>query len=232
MAEPTPDDPGLARQLAGALHDLRQPLDALAIYADLLTSDPAQAAELAPRMARAVALAQGLARSLQDFAALGAHGAAQVSPPLPVSVLLADLSVVYEPLARHKGLRWRVRGLDAVLHTDATLLHRLLGNLLANAIGYTARGGVLLAVRQRGTGLVFEVWDTGAGMAPQDQQRVFEPFVRLGAGGEGAGLGLAVVRALAERLGCTVALRSRPGRGSVFRVTLRVQDPSRPFMRA
>lgn len=221
MAEPTSSDPELVRRLAGALHDLRQPLEALAIYADLLTQEPAQAVELAPRMARAVAVAQGLARSLQDFAALRAHAAALAQQPMPVLALLADLAAVYEPLARQKSLRWRMRGVDATLHTDAAMLRRLLGNLLANAIAYTARGGVLLAVRRRGTALVFEVWDTGRGMAPRDQERVFEPFVRLGAAGEGAGLGLAVVRELADRLGCSVALHSRPGRGSVFRVSFR-----------
>ncbi len=221
MAEPTSSDTELARRLAGALHDLRQPLEALAIYADLLTHDPAQAADLAPRMARAVAVAQGLARSLQDYAALRANAAALTQRPMPVPALLADLAAVYEPLARQKSLRWHMRGVDATLHTDAAMLRRLLGNLLANAIAYTARGGVLLAVRRRGTALVFEVWDTGRGMALRDQERVFEPFVRLGAAGEGAGLGLAVVRELADRLGCSVALHSRPGRGSVFRVSFR-----------
>ncbi|HOV19664.1 MAG TPA: hypothetical protein PLK10_09550, partial [Ottowia sp.] len=125
MAEPTSSDPELVRRLAGALHDLRQPLEALAIYADLLTQEPAQAVELAPRMARAVAVAQGLARSLQDFAALRAHAAALAQQPMPVLALLADLAAVYEPLARQKSLRWRMRGVDATLHTDAAMLRRL-----------------------------------------------------------------------------------------------------------
>ena len=224
MAEHSPSSPDFAHQLAGVVHDLRQPLDALAIYAEMLSTDPSQASELAPRMLRAVASAQGLARSLQDFAALRARGASQArAAAVNVSALLADLAAIHEPLARQKGLEWRVHLLDATLRTDVLLLRRLLGNLLANAVRYTERGGVLLAVRRRGGGLAFEVWDTGRGIAPADQQRVFEPFVRLGGteevGGEGAGLGLAVVRELADQLGGVLALRSQPGRGSVFRVT-------------
>ena len=221
MAEHSPSSPDFARQLAGVVHDLRQPLDALAIYAEMLSADPSQAGELAPRMLRAVASAQGLARSLQDFAALRAHGAMGAPAAVHVPALLADLAAIHEPLARQKGLEWRVHPLDVTLHTDAGLLRRLLGNLLANAARYTERGGVLLAARRREGGLAFEVWDTGRGVARADQQRVFEPFVRLGGTEEsdGAGLGLAVVRELADQLGGTLALRSQPGRGSVFRVT-------------
>jgi signal transduction histidine kinase len=109
-----------------------------------------------------------------------------------------------------------VRPADAELRTDPVMLRRVIGNLLANAIRYTQRGGVLLAARRRAAGLVLEVWDTGPGLAAADRQRVFEPFVRLSAAGEGTGLGLAVVREGARRLGCEVTLRSRPGRGSVF----------------
>lgn len=216
MAEPDLSHPDEARRLAGVAHDLRQPLDALAIYAELLAQDPVQAAELAPRMARAIALAQGLAQSLQDFAAWRGQAAAPVRVGVHVPTLLAELAAVYEPQARRKGLRWRVRGIDATFTSDPVWLRRMLGNLLANAIRYTAHGGVLLAVRRRAAGLVFEAWDTGPGLAAADRQRVFEPFVRLSAAGEGTGLGLAVVREGARRLGCEVTLRSRPGRGSVF----------------
>ncbi|MFO1179783.1 MAG: HAMP domain-containing sensor histidine kinase, partial [Ottowia sp.] len=166
--------------------------------------------------ARAIALAQGLAQSLQDFAAWRGQAAAPVRVGVHVPTLLAELAAVYEPQARRKGLRWRVRGIDATFSSDPVWLRRMLGNLLANAIRYTAHGGVLLAVRRRAAGLVLEVWDTGPGLAAADRQRVFEPFVRLSAAGEGTGLGLAVVREGARRLGCEVTLRSRPGRGSVF----------------
>lgn len=141
MAEPDLSHSDEARRLAGVAHDLRQPLDALAIYAELLVQDPAQAAELAPRMARAIALAQGLAQSLQDFAAWRGQAAAPVRVGVHVPTLLAELAAVYEPQARRKGLRWRVRGIDATFSSDPVWLRRMLGNLLANAIRYTAHGG-------------------------------------------------------------------------------------------
>jgi signal transduction histidine kinase len=152
VAEPDLSHSDEARRLAGVAHDLRQPLDALAIYAELLVQDPAQAAELAPRMARAIALAQGLAQSLQDFAAWRGQAAAPVRVGVHVPTLLAELAAVYEPQARRKGLRWRVRGIDATFSSDPVWLRRMLGNLLANAIRYTAHGGVLLAVRRRAAG--------------------------------------------------------------------------------
>ena len=198
--------------LAGIAHDLRQPLDALAIYADLLAADPSLAAELAPRIQRAVAAAQGLVQTLAE----GPAQAARVAVP----ELLADLRAVHEPAARQKGLRFRVRGLHASVHAEPAALHRLLGNLLGNAIRYTDRGGVLLAARRRGGGVSLEVWDTGRGIAAQDQQRVFEPYCRVNAleDAPGQGLGLAIARDAAAQLGVQITLRSRPGRGSVFKI--------------
>jgi len=198
--------------LAGIAHDLRQPLDALAIYADLLAADPSLAAELAPRIQRAVAAAQGLVQTLAE----GPAQAARVAVP----ELLADLRAVHEPAARQKGLRFRVRGLHASVHAEPAALHSLLGNLLGNAIRYTDRGGVLLAARRRGGGVSLEVWDTGRGIAAQDQQRVFEPYCRVNAleDAPGQGLGLAIARDAAAQLGVQITLRSRPGRGSVFKI--------------
>ena len=201
-----------ASGLAGIAHDLRQPLDALAIYADLLAADPSLAAELAPRIQRAVAAAQGLVQTLAE----GPAQAARVAVP----ELLADLRAVHEPAARQKGLRFRVRGLHASVHAEPAALHSLLGNLLGNAIRYTDRGGVLLAARRRGGGVSLEVWDTGRGIAAQDQQRVFEPYCRVNAleDAPGQGLGLAIARDAAAQLGVQITLRSRPGRGSVFKI--------------
>lgn len=207
--------------LAAALHDLRQPLDALTIYAELLQAEPERAAELAPRLLRASQAAQALAGSLFDFVVRGAPSEAPSRQPVPLRDLLARLHDQYAPLAWRKGLQLRWRAPDGELDTDPALLARVLGNLLGNAIRYTERGGVLLAVRRRGDGLCFEVWDTGVGVPEADQARIFRPFEQGAAGVAqpgGAGLGLAITQALAARLGYSLTLRSRPGRGSVFGV--------------
>jgi CheY-like chemotaxis protein len=95
-------------------------------------------------------------------------------------------------------------------------------NLVDNAVRYTDRGGVHLRARiLSGQRVRVQVWDSGSGIAPADQQRIFEPFVRLQQDqGNGQGLGLAIVQRSAALLGATVRLRSRPGRGSCFSITL------------
>jgi signal transduction histidine kinase len=109
----------------------------------------------------------------------------------------------------------------AELLSDPELLKRLIGNLLSNAIRHTERGGVLLALRQGSTGPAIEVWDTGVGIAPEHQQAIFQEFYRVALHNgteESFGLGLSVVSRLCAALNCRLSVRSRPGRGTVFRL--------------
>jgi CheY-like chemotaxis protein len=102
-----------------------------------------------------------------------------------------------------------------------------------NAVRYTDHGGVLIALRRRGAALQFQVWDTGIGIPPERHADVFNEFVQLHNPerdrSQGLGLGLAIVRRMAELLGAVVALRSVPGRGSVFTVTLPDAGPGEPL---
>jgi len=95
---------------------------------------------------------------------------------------------------------------------------------VSNAIRYTERGGIFVGCRRRGASVVLEVWDTGIGIAPAQQRDVFREFHQLGNPErdrrKGLGLGLAIAQGLARTLGHTLSLRSRPGRGSVFRLAL------------
>jgi CheY-like chemotaxis protein len=94
----------------------------------------------------------------------------------------------------------------------------MLQNLIANALRYTPRGKVLVGARRSGDQVRFEVWDTGRGMPEAGRERIFKEFERLDdtAGGEGAGLGLAIVERIARLLGCRIGVRSAVGRGSMF----------------
>jgi CheY-like chemotaxis protein/anti-sigma regulatory factor (Ser/Thr protein kinase) len=128
----------------------------------------------------------------------------------------------FEPEAFERGLVFRIRSRAAWVRSDPVLLERILRNLISNAMRYTPQGGVLVSTRMRGGKLRFEVWDTGLGIAAEDQQRIFEEFVQL-ANAErdrrkGLGLGLSIVQRLASLLAHPVELASRPGRGTVFRV--------------
>ncbi|RRD56780.1 sensor histidine kinase [Comamonadaceae bacterium OH2545_COT-014] len=210
--------------LLSAVHDLRQPLHALGIYADWLNAEPEMAAELAPRIRRATHAVNAMFDELFDLSRLDAGQLQVQRERLDVNALLTALQAQFEPLAARKGLALRVRQPAGVVQaeSDRVMLQRILGNLLSNAIRYTPQGGVLLAVRRRAGLLVFEVWDTGAGIAASEMEHIFQAFYRVrdASAGEGAGLGLAIVRRLADALGASVTVRSSPGRGTVFRLSL------------
>jgi len=138
--------------------------------------------------------------------------------------LLERAAQTWQPQAQEKGLSLHVRPGRWVVRGDATLLERIVGNLLANAIRYTRNGGVLVGCRRRGEHCELQIWDTGPGIAEEHREAIFEEFFRIGAPGtgqeKGLGLGLSIVRRCAHILGYSIAVQSREGRGSVFKVTL------------
>lgn len=144
--------------------------------------------------------------------------------PVAVGELLRRLASLYEGAAAAKGLRLRVHAPALWARSDITLLERVLANLLANALRYTERGGVLVAVRRAGETLRLQVLDTGIGIADDALDRIFEEFVQLDNPqrdpARGVGLGLATVRRLCLLLEHPVTVRSVPGRGSCFELRL------------
>jgi CheY-like chemotaxis protein/anti-sigma regulatory factor (Ser/Thr protein kinase) len=134
--------------------------------------------------------------------------------------LLHGLEAEFAPEARARNLALRLHCQDVCVRSDPLLLERILRNLIANALRYTPRGGVLLACRRRGGVARLEVWDTGIGIEPHQQALVFEAFHQVGNPERdrrnGVGLGLAIVKRLAGLLGHRLRLDSRPGRGSRF----------------
>ncbi|MCX7891381.1 MAG: ATP-binding protein [Burkholderiales bacterium] len=213
-----------SRFLAAASHDLRQPLHAIGLFGaalDLRAKAP-DLRGLVAKLNASIAALDDLVNELLDVSKLDA-GADRPEPrDVPVQALLDRLALDFGPLAAEKGIRLRVRPSRETAHTDPALLERLLRNLVSNAVRYTERGGVLVACRRRGDALALEVWDTGVGIAPADRERIFEEFYQVGNAerdrSKGSGLGLAIVRRIAALLGARVALRSTPGRGSVFSV--------------
>jgi len=136
-------------------------------------------------------------------------------------VLVHEATSHFEQLCRKKGLVLRVQLPEAgELHTDSLKLTRIVQNLLSNAIRYTAHGQVELHAVLEPETLCISVSDTGIGIAGDDQERVFHPFLRLPAARAveplGTGLGLATVKSLCEQLGGEVRLESTPGLGSTF----------------
>lgn len=143
--------------------------------------------------------------------------------------LLSRLAWMYEGSARQKGLQLRVHPTAAWALSDATLLERVLSNLIANAIRYTTRGGVLLAVRRCKAGVRVCVIDTGIGIPESAHQSIFEEFVQLNNPERdptrGSGLGLSTVRRVTALLGHPLWLRSTVGRGTAFTIELPSAKP-------
>jgi signal transduction histidine kinase/CheY-like chemotaxis protein len=210
--------------LSAASHDLRQPFQAMHLFHHLLSSgltDPASI-ELANKLEQAIIGGETLLRALLEVSALEAGLVTAKPETFPVDELLAKMLEEFGPEAEAKGLRFNVHPLDAQVTSDQVLMERLLRPIMANALRYTLTGGILLAARRRGANLRIEVWDTGVGIDPSNHAVIFEDFHQLGNPGrdrkQGLGLGLAIVRRLAQVLGHPVTVRSRPGKGSVFAV--------------
>jgi signal transduction histidine kinase/CheY-like chemotaxis protein len=216
--------------LAAASHDLRQPIHALSLFVTAASraGSDAERRQLLERIEASVTSLSTLFDSMLEISRLDAGTLEPRVTRVPLRALLQKLAAEHAAEAREKGLTLRVVARDLVASTDPLLLERLLGNLLANALRYTERGGVLLAARRRGDGARVEVWDTGIGIAPEHQAQVFGAFYQVGNPArerrQGVGLGLAIVERIAALLGHRLELCSRPGRGSCFALELPLSE--------
>lgn len=208
--------------LAAASHDLRQPVQALALFVDVLGHQPLGLGNDAvlTRIREAVGALGALLNSLLDISKLEAGLIVPKFERVEALPLLDRLAADFAALAAAKGLRFRARLAGAGLRTDPTLLERILRNMLSNAVRYTEAGGILFAARRRSGMLRVEVWDTGVGVPQDHLDLIFEDFHQVGNAArnreEGLGLGLAIVARLSRLLGCRISVRSRVGRGSCF----------------
>lgn len=140
--------------------------------------------------------------------------------------VLAEVAETLRPLATEKGLGFEVQApaSDVIIRTDRRAFSQILINLINNAIKFTETGKVHVELRQSGDLTEVAITDTGTGIAPENQARLFEAFARLEIGArrrqEGSGLGLHLSRKLAEILGGDIRCQSEPGKGSTFTLTI------------
>lgn len=222
-----------SRFLAAASHDLRQPIHALGLFIGQLrgkVNTPAQIRIVAQIEESADAFLD-LLSGLLDISKLDAGIVLPQLRPFQINMLLNRMAQEYDPVARDKDIRLRVRSTGAEVLSDPMLLERILFNLLNNALRYTPRHGrVLVACRRRGDNLRIEVRDNGIGIPPADQKDIFREFVQLSNAerdrGKGLGLGLAIVERLSRLLDHPNSLRSMPGKGSVFAVDVPLKTAS------
>ncbi|HZX69473.1 MAG TPA: PAS-domain containing protein [Rhodanobacter sp.] len=205
-----------SRFLTAVTHDLMQPLHAAQLFAHSLAG-PGNHEQTAQHLNGALAATEGLLSGLLDVARLEGGRLHPQPRAFPLAEVIDPLGAEFRAMAIDRDVQLSVVSTRAWVHSDPQLLRRVLQNFLSNGLRYAGHGRVLLGVRRRGRHLRVEVWDTGAGIAPEEQQLIFQEFRRGStAGGQGLGLGLSIAQRMADLLGHPLGLRSWPGRGSVF----------------
>ncbi|MEO7050120.1 MAG: response regulator [Rhodanobacter sp.] len=227
--------------LANMSHELRTPLNAIIGYSELLAEEAGDNGhlDLIPDLEKIHAAGKHLLGMINDVLDLSKieSGKMELSlEKLPVDALLAGVVDTVEPLVRKQGNKLILEGGDlGSMNTDVTKLRQVLINLLGNASKFTENGTIYLRARRESVGsrgwLVFAVEDTGIGITPAQQEKLFEPFAQAEASTRGkyggTGLGLALSRRFSELLGGDIQLESVPGKGTTFtvRVPANVRAP-------
>ncbi|MEL6947623.1 MAG: PAS domain-containing hybrid sensor histidine kinase/response regulator [Pseudomonadota bacterium] len=221
---------GKTRFLAAVGHDILQPLNAARLYTSSLVEqlEVPQTAGLAKHIDDSLESVEEILGSVLTISRLDAGALTPNVTEFSADRLLKKLDVEFTPTAISKGLKLDVKYSDFTIRSDYALLRRLLQNLVSNAIKYTSKGSVTLNATVEGNHMVFLVADTGHGIAEADGDAIFQEFHRLEAGKDaasGLGLGLSIVKRVADTLGHSIQFTSRPGVGSSFcvKVPLGVQ---------
>lgn len=217
------------RILAATSHDLRQPLQALQLFHQVLanTASPDQHMVL-ERARQCLSRICDLTNDLIELAKVETGAAKMVLSDCSVSEIVEELLPTYHQLARAKGLSLRYVACSATVITHPGLLKRIIGNFLSNAVKYTERGGIVAGCRRREGALWFEVVDSGKGIPDEKLHEIFQEFHQLddslGEDDHGSGLGLAIVDRCVQLLGTEITVRSRYGRGSSFAIRISRPD--------
>jgi signal transduction histidine kinase/CheY-like chemotaxis protein len=222
-----------SRFLAAASHDLRQPAHALGLFVARLKQlhTDASTRELVAGVDASVHALQDMLDTFFDYSRLDSQLTHARPRSFALNPVFDQLRTSFAETARQKGLRLHIRPCQAWVQSDPVLLHRVLLNLLSNAVQHTPSGTVLLSCRpsaQHGT-VRIEVRDSGIGIAAEHQQKVFEEFYQVENPerdrSKGLGLGLSIVERSCKLLGHAITLRSSLGQGSSFALQVPLGQP-------
>ncbi|MBC9878343.1 response regulator [Bradyrhizobium sp. INPA01-394B] len=214
------------RFFSAASHDLRQPLQALGFYASLLmtSTDDAARRDVIGKLSECAANLDRQFAAILGVAEAEAASRRAAVAPTGLQGIFERVAVSIRPEAALKGLSLRIVPTRRWAAVAPELLERVLVNLLANAVRYTRRGGVLIGVRPRGSNLEIWVVDTGIGISAEHRARIFDEFYQIEnparSRERGFGLGLAIVRRLCGSMHWALHCRSKVGRGSIFSVAV------------
>ncbi|AJY04667.1 hybrid sensor histidine kinase/response regulator [Burkholderia vietnamiensis] len=220
------EDANLAKSrfLAAASHDLRQPSHALSLLVGALrgAKTDTERAQILVQIERSTDALDSLFGALLDVSRLDAGVVDVHRRPVHVDAVLEHACTDHLLDAAAKNLTLTRVPCRAIVDTDPVLLERIVRNLVSNAVRYTDAGRIVVGCRRRGARVAIQVWDTGRGIAADQLELVFQEYYQVGNPerdrANGLGLGLAIVRRLADLLECELKVRSAPGRGSCFEV--------------
>ena len=231
------------RFLASATHDLRQPAHAMAMLVGRLKYLPldAQSQAVVAHLDASVHELGRMLDSLLDLTKLDAGSVQATLVATPLNEVLQRLELAIGRSAQAKGLRLRIRPSPFWAMTDVQLLERVVLNLAHNAVRYTDQGSIFIGCRriQNASAVRIDVCDSGVGISTENQKKIFQAYVQVpavtnaataashsaSATSQGHGLGLHIVERMAQFLGAKVELRSAPGCGSRFSITLPLATP-------
>ena len=231
------------RFLASATHDLRQPAHAMAMLVGRLKYLPldVQSQAVIAHLDASVHELGRMLDSLLDLTKLDAGSVQATLVATPLNEVLQRLELAIGPSAQVKGLRLRIRPSPFWAMTDVQLLERVVLNLAHNALRYTDQGSIFIGCRRvrNASAVRIDVCDSGVGISTENQEKIFQAYVQVpavtnaataashsaSATSQGHGLGLHIVERMAQFLGAKVELRSAPGCGSRFSITLPLATP-------
>ena len=211
--------------LAQASHDLRQPMQALQMFIELLKEEKntLRQKQVIQKIEDSAASLKALLDNLLDISRLDSDGIIIENASFDISELLCRLCKEYQSCAELQKIKIICRLQNSIIDSDSLLWERLVRNLLSNAVKYT-KDKILISCRKKQKGTLISVADNGAGISKEESKLVFEEFYQSknieNNRSRGAGLGLSIVQKIARLLGADIKLRSSPGKYTVFSVFL------------
>lgn len=216
--------------MAATSHDLRQPMHALVQYVghmQRICNDPEAQATLG-KIEDSVAAMEDLLNAVLDFSKVSMGSIKPHVELVGIDHLLASIDLQIRPFAEAKGLALVVESEGGCVQSDPVLLERIVRNIAQNAVRYTESGSITIRAAPRARIVRILVSDSGIGIPQSERQRIFEPYYQVDNQArdrrKGLGLGLAIVRELADLLGIRIRLKTNSGRGSTFALDVRRAD--------
>lgn len=223
--------------LAQASHDLRQPLQALAIFISALQEEamPKDQKEIVDKIEASATSLRNLLDNLLDISKLESGGTTVRPVDFNLCRMLKNIVNEYTEIARQKGLKLKAVCSDVEIHNDPILVERVVRNFLSNALKY-AKNKILIGIKKSGFNIQIRVWDDGEGISPQEIPLIFNEFYQSkdikDNARKGSGLGLSIVKKISELINSPVSVASVKGKGSCFILELEpIKNPAEHMFR-